>query len=155
MAGTIDARLKELGIELPDAAAPLANYVPFVVAANLVFVSGQVPLEGGKVAVTGKVGSATSIEDGQKAARLCALNLLAHVKVACGGDLDKVKRVVKLMGFVNSQPDFFQHPTVINAASDVMVEVFGDAGCHARVALGAPGLPLDSAVEVDGIFEIG
>lgn len=151
---SVEQRLKDLGIELPVPAVAVANYVPFVVTGNLVFVSGQLPLENGKPAVLGKLGAEVSVEDGTRAARLCALNLLAQVKAAVG-DLNKVKRVVRLTAFVASTPDFTQQPKVVNGASDLMVEVLGDAGRHARVAVGAPALPLDVAVEIDGIFEIG
>jgi enamine deaminase RidA (YjgF/YER057c/UK114 family) len=153
MAGKIDARLAELGIELSAGTAPVANYVPYVVTGNLVFISGQASVSGdGKI--TGKVGADLSVEDGQAAARLCARNLLSHLKAACGGDLDRVVRCVKLGGFVNSPAEFGDHPNVINGASDLMVEVFGDAGRHARFAVGAPALPFDFAVEVDAVFEI-
>ncbi|MBT3553882.1 MAG: RidA family protein [Rhodospirillaceae bacterium] len=154
MAGHIEARLTELGIELPTAAAPVANYVPYVITGNLVFVSGQVPLAGGELQLPGRVGEDVSAEDGQNAARICALNLLAQVKAALDGDLDRVARVVRLGGFVNSAADFTGQPQVINAASDLMVEVFGDKGRHARAAVGCPALPLGAAVEIDGIFEI-
>jgi len=154
MAGKIDARLAELGITLPAAAAPAANYIPYVVSGNLVFVSGQVTFLNGELQYLGKVGADLSVEDGYHAARLCALNLIAQVKEACGGDLDRVVRTVKLGSFVNCGPDFNDHPKVINGASDLMAEVFGDAGRHARFAVGAPSLPLGVATEVDGIFEI-
>ncbi|MFZ2008345.1 MAG: RidA family protein [Stellaceae bacterium] len=154
MSGKIDARLKELGIELPQPTAPVANYVPYTVAGNLVVVSGQVTLWGGKVEYVGKLGREIGIEDGQKAARLCALNILTHLKTACGGDLDRVKRVVRLGGFVNCTPDFTDQPQVVNGASNLMVEVFGDAGRHARAAVGVSSLPLGVAVEVEAIFEI-
>ncbi len=154
MAGRIDARLKELGIELAAAPAPVANYVPYVISGNLVFVSGQITLWNGEVKHTGVVGDDLSVEDGQAAARMCAINLIAQVKAACGGDLDRVKRVVRLGGFVNSAPGFSQQPAVINGASDLMGEVFGEAGRHARAAVGAQGLPLGVAVEVEGTFEI-
>jgi|AGTN01.3.fsa_nt_gi Putative translation initiation inhibitor, yjgF family len=150
---SIEQRLKDLGIALPAAAAAVANYVPFVVTGNLVFVSGQLPLEGGKPAVLGKLGKDVGVEDGARAARLCALNLLAQVKAACG-DLDRVRRVVRLTAFVASDPTFTEQPKVVNGASDLMVEVLGDAGRHARVAVGAPSLPLDVAVEIEGVFEI-
>jgi enamine deaminase RidA (YjgF/YER057c/UK114 family) len=153
MTGRIDRRLAELGVALPSPAAPVANYVPFVVAGNLLFVSGQVPFEDGKIAIAGKVGDAVSLEEGKRAARICAINILAQAKVALG-DLDRVRRCVKLGGFVASSPGFTQHPAVINGASDLMVEVLGDAGRHARFAVGAPALPLDAAVEVDAVFEI-
>ena len=154
MAGEIDARLEELGIELPQAAAAVANYVPYVVTGNLVFVSGQVTIENGEFKYQGKVGSDLSVEQGQEAARLCALNIIAQLKQACGGDLDRVRRIVKLGGFVNSTPDFKDQPKVINGASDLMVEVFGDKGRHARAAVSAGALPAGVAVEVDAIAEI-
>lgn len=154
MAGRIEARLKELKIELPDAPAPAANYLPYVVTGNLVFVSGQVPRFKGQYVHVGKVGETLTLEDGQKSARLCALNLIAQLKAACGGDLDRVKRVVKLGGFVNSTPNFANHPQVINGASDLMGEIFGDAGKHARFAVGVADLPGNVATEIDGIFEI-
>lgn len=154
MTGRIDQRLTELGITLPAAAPAVANYVPYVICGNLVFVSGQLPMEGGKPAVLGRLGDGVAVEDGVRAARLCALNLLAQARAACGGDLDRVRRVVRLTGFVASAPGFVDQPKVINGASDLMVEVLGEAGRHARVAVGAAALPLDAAVEVDGIFEI-
>ncbi len=150
----IDQRLAELGIELPKAPAPAANYVPFTIAGNLVYVSGQVPLWQGKLKFVGTVGDDLSLDDGYQAARLCGINLIAQMHVACDGDLDRIKQVVKLGGFVNATPDFKDHPKVINGASDLMAEVFGDAGKHARFAVGAVSLPLGVAVEVDGIFEI-
>lgn len=154
MSGKIDARLKELGIELPQASAPVANYVPYTIAGNLVLVSGQVTLWGGKVEYIGKLGREIGIEDGQKAARLCALNILTHLKNACGGDLDRVKRVVRLGGFVNCTPEFIDQPQVVNGASNLMAEVFGDAGRHARAAVGVASLPFGVAVEVEAMFEI-
>jgi enamine deaminase RidA (YjgF/YER057c/UK114 family) len=154
MAGTIERRLAELKIALPPAAAPAGNYVPYVVVGNLVFVAGQLPLEDGKVRYPGKLGAGVSLEDGQKAARLCALNLIAQAKAACGGDLDRVQRCVKLTGFVNGTPEFADHPKVVNGASDLMAEVFGDRGRHARAAVGSSSLPLGAAVEIDAIFEI-
>lgn len=154
MTGRIEARLAELGVSLPPAAPAVANYVPYVVAGTLVHVSGQLPMEGGKPAVRGILGRDVTVEDGTRAARLCGLNLLAQLKAACGGDLDRVRRVVKLTGFVASTPDFIDQPKVVNGASDLMVEVLGDAGRHARAAVGAPSLPLGAAVEVDGVFEI-
>jgi len=155
MSGTVDKRLAELGITLPTPAAPAANYVPFVQSGNLVFVSGQITMMDGELKYVGTVGDDLSTDDGYQAARICAINLLAQVKIACGGDLDRVKRVVKLGGFVNCTADFTDQPKVINGASDLLGEVFGDAGKHARFAVGAPSLPLGIAVEVDGIFEIG
>lgn len=154
MAGKIDARVKELGIIIPEPRTPSANYIPFVVTGNLVFVSGQVSQEDSGL-IAGKVGGDLDIETGQRAARACGLNLLGQLKVACGGDLDKVVRVVKLGGFVNAPPDFIQPPTVMNGASDLMVEIFGDAGRHARFAVATASLPQGAAVEVDGVFEIG
>lgn len=154
MAGSIDAKLKGLGIEVPEPAAPVANYVPFVAVGKLVFISGQVPLVDGKPQYIGKVGTTFSVEEGQQAARICAINLIAQMRAAAGGDLDKVKRVVRLGGFVNSTPDFTQQPSVVNGASDVMVEVFGDKGKHCRTAVSAGALPLDVAVEVDAVIEL-
>lgn len=154
MAGKIEARLKELGITLPQAAVPVANYVPFVITGNLVFISGQGPMGPKGVEYAGKLGKDFDVDQGKVAARLTALNVVAQLKNAVGGDLDRVKRVVKLLGFVNSTPDFNQQPFVINGASDLMVEIFGDAGRHARSAVSAPSLPVDIAVEVEGIFEI-
>ena len=153
MPGRIDARLAELGLTLPDAPTPAANYVPFVAAGGLVFISGQVPKTGSGL-ITGKLGADVDVAHGQGAAKVCALNLIAQMKAAAGGDLDRVKRVVKLTGFVNSAPDFPDHPKVVNGCSDVMVEVFGDQGRHARSAVACPTLPLGVAVEIDGIFEI-
>jgi enamine deaminase RidA (YjgF/YER057c/UK114 family) len=154
MAGVIDQRLIELKIELPNPAAPAANYVPYVVSGNLVFVSGQITGWNGEIKYTGIVGDNRTLEDGYQAARICGLNLIAQVKAACNGDLDRVQRVVKLGGFVASTPDFKKHPLVINGASDLMAEVFGDKGQHARFAVGAASLPVDTLVEIDGIFEI-
>lgn len=154
MTGLIDARLAELGIVIPEAAAPAANYVPYVVAGSLLHVAGQITMQDGKLAYVGRVGREFGIDEGYRAARLCGLNLIAQAKAACGGDLDRVKRVVKLGGFVNCVPDFIDQPKVVNGASDLMVEVFGDKGRHARFAVGAPSLPFDAAVEIDAIFEI-
>ncbi len=153
MAGKIDARLAELGITLPQATAPVANYVPYVVSGKLVHISGQITMENGELKFVGKLGKDYDVETGQKAARLCALNLIAQLKSAIG-DLDKVTRVVKLNAFVNSAPEFTDQPKVVNGASDTMVEVFGEAGKHARSAVGVASLPLGVAVEIDGIFEI-
>ena len=152
--GQIDKRLAELGITLPVAAKPVANYVPWVRTGNLVFISGQGPVEDGKVVYPGCLGADVTLEEGAKSARLCGINVLAQLKDACGGDLDRVKRVVKLLGFVNAAPSFKDHPKVINGASDLMVEVFGEAGKHARSAVGAGSLPLNVAVEVEAIVEI-
>ena len=150
----IDARLAQLGIDLPTAMAPLANYVPYVVTGNLVVVSGQLPAVDGKVAVVGKLGAEVSVEQGREAARLCFANVLTHLRAACGGDLGRVRRVVRLGGFIASPPSFTEHATVMNGASDLAVAVFGDAGRHARTTIGVPSLPLDAAVEVEGMFEI-
>jgi len=154
MSGKIDARLKELGIELPQATAPVANYVPYTVSGKLVVVSGQITLLAGKAQYIGKLGRDISIEDGQQAARLCALNILAHLRHACDGDLDRVKRVLRLGGFVNCTADFTEMPQVVNGASNLMVQVFGDAGRHARAAVGVASLPLGVAVEVEAMFEL-
>lgn len=154
MPGTIDARLKELGIELPAATTPAANYIPFAIAGKLVFVAGQVSNKDGKPHYIGKLGREFGIEEGQAAARLCALNILAHLKNACGGDLDKIARCVRLGGFVNAVPEFGDQPKVINGASDLIVQVFGEKGKHARAAVGVGSLPFGVAVEVDAIFEL-
>lgn len=153
MGGEIDARMKERGIELPNAAAPAANYVPWVISGKLVYVSGQVPTRDGELQYIGKLGQEFSVEDGQAAARLCALNLVAQLRGACD-DLDKVARCVKLGSFVNSTPDFTDQPKVVNGASDLMAEIFGDKGRHARFAVGVAALPMGVAVEIDGIFEL-
>ena len=150
----VEAKLAELGIVLPTPAAPVANYVPFVRTGSLLVVSGQICLgPDGKLVAAGKLGGTVSIEDGQKAARACAINLLAQVKAALG-DLDKLVRVVRLGGFVNSVPTFVDGPKVLNGASDLMVEVFGDKGRHARSTVGVASLPADAAVEVEGMFEV-
>ncbi|MBX3550945.1 MAG: RidA family protein [Pseudolabrys sp.] len=154
MSGRIDARLKELNIDLPTPSTPAANYVPFKRAGSLVFIAGQVPNANGKDQFTGQVGKEISLEDAQKAARLCAVNILAQLKAAVGGDLDKVVSCVRLGGFVNAVPGYGQQPQVINGASDLMVEVFGDAGRHARAAVGCGSLPRNVPVEVDAIFEV-
>jgi enamine deaminase RidA (YjgF/YER057c/UK114 family) len=152
--GRIDRRLAELGIALPEAPAPAANYVPFVRSGDTVFVSGQVPFEDGKLAWRGVVGDDLRLEQGQAAARACGLGLLAQARQACGGDLDRVRRCVQLQGFVRCTPTFDQQPAVIDAASDLMVEVLGEAGRHARFAVGTNALPFGVAVEIAGIFEI-
>ena len=154
MVGTIDRRLAELGIVLPTPTDPGGHYVPFVRAGALVFMSGQLPRLDGQVAYAGKVSRDLSPHDANAAARLCALNLLAHLKVACGGNLDRVVRCVRLSGFVNSDAAFTGQPQVINGASDVMTQVFGERGKHARTAVSAAALPAGAAVEVEGIFEI-
>ena len=154
MTGRIESRLAEREIHIPEVAAPAANYVPWTVTGNLVFVSGQITMEDGAIRYQGTVGKDFSVEEARQAARLCALNLVAQLRAACGGDLDRVRRVVKLGGFVNSAPGFTEQHLVINGASDLMVEVFGEAGRHARAAVGVPALPLGVAVEVDGVFEL-
>ena len=154
MAGTIEAKLTSLGIALPAPAAPVANYVGFVRSGNLLFVSGQVCFDAqGKLIAKGKLGTGVSVEQGAAAARGCGINLLAQVKAAIG-DLDKVVRVVRLGGFVNSAPDFLDGPKVLNGASDLMVAVFGDKGRHARTTVGVASLPADASVEVEGTFEV-
>ena len=152
--GKIADRLKELNIELPQAAAPVANYVGWVRAGNLIFTAGQIPLKDGKPVCTGKVGADVSIEEAEEAARLCAINAIAQAAAALDGDLDRIVRVVKLTGFVNADNDFTQHPQVVNGASGLMVEVFGEAGRHARSAVGSSSLPLDVTVEVEAVFEV-
>ena len=147
-----EEKLKKLGITLPEAPIPAGNYIPAVKTGNLLFISGQIPLENGKVAYTGKV-SDENLETAQKSAKSCAINILAQIKREVGS-LDKVTKIVKLSGFVNSVPEFTQHPKVINPASDLMFEVFGEKGKHTRIALGAGSLPLDSMTEIDAIVEI-
>ncbi len=155
MTGRIDARLEELGLTLPTAMAPMANYVPFVRSGSLVVVSGQVPAQDGVIAVTGKLTEEVTVEQGQAAARLCFLNVLTHLRGACDGDLDRVVRVVRLGGFIAAPPGFTQHALVMNGASDLAVAIFGEAGRHARSTIGVPSLPGNAAVEVEGMFEIG
>jgi len=154
MSGRIAARLKDLGIELPVPPAPVASYVPYVKSGSVVFVSGQIPATSEGLKYVGIVGQDLSAEDGKAAARICAINLIAQIKAACDGDLDRVKRCVKLSVFVNAVPGYGQHPEVANGASDLMVEVFGEAGKHARAAVGAGSLPRNVAVEVEAVFEI-
>ena len=154
MTSKVEQRLVKIGVTIPDAPSPAANYLPFTRAGNLVFVSGQVPFVDGKLEITGTVGENASVEDAQGQAKVCAINLLAQLKVACSGDLDRVVKVVKLGAFVASANDFFNQPIVVNAASDLMVEAFGEAGRHARFAVGTNALPLNCLVEIDGIFEI-
>jgi enamine deaminase RidA (YjgF/YER057c/UK114 family) len=150
---TIETRLAELGIALPDAPAPAANYVPFVTVGNLVYVSGQISQDAGGL-IRGRLGADMDVPAGAAAAQLCAISLLAQVRNACGGDFSRFVRAVKLTGFVNSTPDFTDQPKVINGASDLLVAVLGDAGRHARSAVSAASLPLGVAVEIEGIFEI-
>ena len=153
MTGQTDARLSELGLVLPEPAKAAANYVPFVVSGNTIYIAGQLPIADGKLAVTGKVGAGVSVDQASEAARLCALNILAQVKEAADGDLDRV-RCVKLGGFVNATAEFVDHPQVLNGASDLIGAVLGDRGLHARFAAGAGSLPFDAAVEVDAVFEL-
>lgn len=150
---SIAQRLAEKGIELPEANAPAANYIPYVQVGSLLFVSGQISMKDGAL-ITGKVGADLSVEEGAAAAKTCGLSLLAQVKAACGGDIDRLKRVVKLTGFVNSTPDFTEQPKVINGCSDFLVEALGEAGRHSRSAVSAGALPLNVAVEIEGIFEL-
>jgi enamine deaminase RidA (YjgF/YER057c/UK114 family) len=154
MAGRIETKLAELGITLPQPMAPLANYVPYVVTGNLVFVSGQLPAVDGKVALTGKVSWSVSLDQAKDAARLSFINVLVHLKASCLGDLDRVRRVVRLGGFIAAPAEFTQHALVMNGASDLAVAVFGEAGRHARSTIGVPSLPADAPVEVEGVFEI-
>lgn len=153
MSETVADRLRGLGIELPTPAAAAANYIAVRRSGNLVIVSGQLPMEAGAVRYKGKLGGGVSLEDGQAAARLCGINILAQVDAACGG-LDRVAACLRLGGFVACTPDFTDHPKVINGASDLMVAVLGEAGRHARAAVGVPSLPFDAAVEVEGMFEL-
>lgn len=150
----IKEKLASLDLELPQAAPPAANYVPYVVSGNHVYVAGQIPFLNGEKIHIGTVGKDLSVEQGQEAARACALNILAQVNAAVNGDWSKVKRCIKLGAFVSAPADFTDHPAVVNGASDLMVAVMGDAGKHARFAVGAPSLPLGVAVEIDAIFEI-
>jgi enamine deaminase RidA (YjgF/YER057c/UK114 family) len=149
----IETRLAELGVTLPDAPAPAANYVPFVQVGDLLFVSGQISQKDGSL-ITGKVGADLTTGEGASAARTCGIGLLAQVKAACGGDLDRLVRAVKLSGFVNSTPEFTEQPQVINGCSDFLMEALGTAGEHARAAVSAGALPLNVAVEIEGVFQI-
>lgn len=153
MNNSYETRLTELGITLPDAPAPAANYVPYVIVGDLVYISGQIS-NGPDGFITGKLGENMDVAAGAAAAKTCALGLVAQLKAACGGDLSRLVRVVKLGAFVNSTPDFTQQPQVINGASDFLVELFGEAGRHARAAVSAAALPLGVAVEIEGIFQI-
>jgi enamine deaminase RidA (YjgF/YER057c/UK114 family) len=149
----VEKKFRELGIVLAEPTAPVANYVPFVRTGNLLMVSGQICLDAGKLVAKGQLGAGVSIEDGQKAARACAVNVLAQVKAALG-DLDKVARVVRLGGFVNAATGFVDGPKVMNGASDLMVAAFGEKGKHARTTIGVSALPQDAAIEVEGLFEV-
>jgi enamine deaminase RidA (YjgF/YER057c/UK114 family) len=154
MPGVVEKKLAELGVVLPTPVAPVANYVPFVRTGNLLVISGQLCFDNdGKLVSTGKLGGGVSIEDGQQAARACAVNLLAQIKAALG-DLDKIARVVRLGGFISSVPGFVDGPKVMNGASDLMVTAFGDCGRHARTTIGVAVLPADASVEVEGMFEV-
>ena len=153
MTGTIETKLADLGVTLPEAAAPAANYVPFVKSGNQLFISGQLPMTADGLQYVGKLGADYDAKTGAEAAKLCAINLIAQMKAATG-DLDKVARVVKLVGFVNSTADFAGQPAVINGASDFMVDVFGDKGRHARSAVSAASLPFGAAVEIEAIIEL-
>ena len=148
----IEGKIKDLGIELPVPPTPAGSYIPVVKTGNLLFISGQIPMESGKVVFTGKV-SDENLEVAQKSARMCAINILAQIKREIG-DLDKVTKIVRLSGFVNSSPEFTQHPKVINAASDLIFEIFGDKGKHSRIAVGVASLPLGSMTEIDAIIEV-
>lgn len=153
MSGHFETKLKELGITLPDAPAPAANYVPFVQVGDIVYVSGQISADANGF-IKGKLGDDMTTEEGAAAARACAINLLAQVKAACGGDLDRLVRVVKLTGFVNSTADYTDQPKVVNGASDLLAEALGEAGKHSRSAVSAASLPLGVAVEIEGIFQV-
>lgn len=154
MSNTVADRLADIGVSLPKPTSPAGTYSPYIVSGNLVFISGQVPLGASGLEYQGKVGTVFSVEEGKAAARLCAINILAQLSAALGGDLERVVRCVKLGGFINSEAGFGDHPAVLNGASDLMVEVFGDKGTHARFAVGASSLPFDVAVEVEAVFEI-
>ena len=154
MSNDINQKLNELNIKLDEASAPAGSYVPYVITSNLVFISGQLPFINGEITTKGKVGENVSVEEGIKMAEACAKTILSQLKDACNGDLNKVKKVVKLGGFVASAPDFTDHPKIINGASDIFVNIFGEKGKHARFAIGAAALPRDVPVEIEGIFEI-
>lgn len=153
MAGNAEKRLQELGIELPSPAAPAANYIPYTIAGNILTISGQIPMGPNGIEYVAKLGDDADVATGQAAARLCAINILAQAKAAVG-NLDRIKQVMKLQGFVNATPDFTDHPEVINGASDLIADVLGDAGKHARAAIGMSSLPRGVAVEVDAVMEI-
>lgn len=154
MSNAIEVRLTELGIVLPQAAAPAANYVPYVISGNLLYLSGQLPMENGKIGVTGHLGKDVDVAGGQRAAELCAINILAQAKAALNGDLSRIKRLIKLNGFVASVPEFVEQHLVINGASNLLANVLGEAGKHARAAVGMAALPMNAAVEIDAILEI-
>lgn len=154
MSEAIEDRLSKRGITLPVAAAPAANYVPFTVSGNILYLSGQLPIENGKVAVTGLVGRDIDVAGAQRAAELCAINILAQAKAALNGDLGRIRRILKLNAFVASAPDFTEQHLAINGASNLIAEILGDAGKHARAAVGVAALPLNASVEIDAIIEI-
>lgn len=151
----IEDRLQAMGLKLPKAAAPAANYLPYVVSGSHLYVSGQLPIVDGTVRITGRLGAEVSLEQGQEAARLCLLNILAQARAACSDDLGRLARCVKLGGFVSCTPEFTDHPKVVNGASDLIGEAMGEQGRHARFAVGCPSLPLNAAVEVEALFELG
>jgi len=150
----MEEKFKELGLVIPDMSTPVANYLPYMVHENLVYVSGQPPVVDGKVTHKGKVGKECTLEEGQEAARVCCINIIAALKHAIGGDWNRFDRIIKVGGFVNCDDDFTQHPQVINGASDLFVKIFGERGRHARFAVGSNSLPLDIAVEIDAVIAI-
>lgn len=154
MKADIDARLEKLGITLPVAAAPAANYVPFVQTGNLLYISGQLPMENGKLALTGQLGAGITTAEGQRAAELCAVNILAQANAALAGDLSRIVRILRITCMVSSTPDFYEQHLVANGASNLLVEVLGEAGKHTRVAVGMAALPLNAAVEIDVVMEV-
>lgn len=154
MVGNIDGRLADFGITLPDLPAAIGSYLPYAIVGELVFVSGQLPWDDGRIVHPGRLGAEVRLDDGIASARLCALALVAQLRDACAGDLDRVRAVVRLGGFVSSDPDFFAHAKVMNGASDLMVQIFGEAGRHARAAVGVASLPLNASVEIEGVFRI-
>ena len=154
MGSALERRLADLGHDLPEAAAPAANYLPYVTSGKLVFVSGQLPIRDGEVAYVGRLGGEVGVDHGKAAAALCALNHLAQIKAACDDDFDRLARCLKLGGFVACTPEFTDHPKVINGASDLIAAAMGDAGGHARFAVGAASLPLGASVEIEAIFEL-
>lgn len=154
MTSAVEERLRALGIELPAAPAPAANYVPFQLTGDIVIVSGQLPMRDGAVVYKGKLGADVELAEGQAAARLCMVNILAQMKAACDGDLDRIGQCLRIGGFVNCTPDFTEQPKVINGASDLAVDALGDAGRHARAAVGVNSLPLGAAVEIEAMFRV-